>query len=208
MDRKKFTLIAIVITVAAVLSWVVEWYTPDAGTMADWTGLPREVGDWRGVEETLSEGTIALLEPDGLVSIDYVGSEGIEVNLFVASWSGEGRGPHSPLNCLPASGWNVGEATPRELSYGDKTIPARRLKLEFRSRPYVMDFWYITPYGETSSDYRLKLFEMLTSLTLQPRYLTFVRFVAADSEEGLAALDKFAADFIPEIYSLLPQEMR
>ena len=117
-------------------------------------------------------------------------------------------GPHSPLNCLPASGWMLEGSEPHSVDISGRTLNIKRLHLRYRQTPYVMDFWYVTPWGETSSDYQLKLFEMMTSLTLSPRHLTFVRFVAADTPEGLAALENFEKTFLDEIYRRLPVNLQ
>ena len=112
------------------------------------------------------------------------------------------------MNCLPASGWVVEGSALRTIDLGTRTLPAKRLMLRYKQVGHVMDFWYVTPWGETSNDYRLKFNEMLTSLTLRSRHLTFVRFVAKDSPECLAALDRFEKTFLPEIYSRLPLSLR
>jgi EpsI family protein len=206
MDRKKFFLTTIVIIVAAVVSWVVKYRQPTLTDSADWSTFPLQSGEWVGETDVVSQGVIDLLQPSGIFNANYFRSDGIQINLFLGDWLDAHGGPHSPLNCLPASGWAVVETQNRPIPYGSRQIPARRLRLQYGQVFYVMDFWYITPFGETSNDYRLKLDEMLTSLMLQPRHLTFVRFVTRDTEAGRAALDQFEQDFVDEIYQRLPVE--
>ena len=67
-----------------------------------------------------------------------------------------------------------------------------------------MDFWYITNYGETANDYVFKFYEMLSALTLQPKDVAFVRFVADGDPQSLEALEQFKELFLPEIYDRLP----
>ena len=204
MDRKKFFLIAVVIIVAATISWVVKYRQPRLENSADWSTFPLKSGEWVGEIDAVPQGVIDLLQPNGIFNANYFGSDGIQVNLFLGDWSDARVGPHSPLNCVPGSGWLVEESLDHSVQHGKREIPAKRLRLVYKQNDYLMDFWYITPYGETSNDYQLKLYEMLTSLTLQPRHLTFVRFVARDSEAGRAALDRFEQTFINEIYQRLP----
>ena len=204
MDRKKFLLIAVVIIVAAAVSWVVKYCQPRLEGSADWSTLPLKSGEWIGEADVVDQWMIDMLRPNSIFNANYFGSDKIQVNLFLGDWSGTRGGPHSPLNCLPASGWIVKETLDRPVPYGSRRIPARRLCLQHRQELYLMDFWYITPFGETSNDYQLKLYEMLTSLMLRPRHLTFVRFVARDSEAGQAALERFEQTFVDEIYQRLP----
>jgi EpsI family protein len=204
MDRKRFVLILAVIIVGAALSWVIKYRQPTSAVSADWTSLPLEIGEWSGSADEVHAEVVALLQPNSLFSANYYDAEGVQVNLFLGDWSDDHGGPHSPMNCLPASGWTVVGATIRPIDVGGRQIDARRLSMQHRGIAYLMDFWYITPYGETSNDYQLKLFEMLTSLTLQPRHLTFVRFFSRDSEAGRIALDRFETAIISEIYDRLP----
>ncbi|MEW5794993.1 MAG: exosortase C-terminal domain/associated protein EpsI [Candidatus Zixiibacteriota bacterium] len=204
MDRKTFLIIALIITAAGVAGAVVKYQTPKALIGPGWGGFPLQKDDWLGHEDVVAQGVIDLLKPDHLFNANYADNDGHRVNLFLGSFSDPRGGPHSPMNCLPASGWIVESSEPRSIEFGGRVIRAKRLHLRFRQTAHVMDFWYITTWGETASDYQLKLFQMMTSLTLQPRHLTFVRFVAKESPESLAALDRFEAAFLADIYSRLP----
>ena len=205
MDFKKFVVSGTIIVAAAAMGWAVKYQTPEVTRRADWSGMPLQKGDWNGAEDIVAQGVVDLLMPDAIFQANYTGPEGVPVNLFLGSWSDPRGGPHSPLNCLPASGWIVLSTEPHPVEYEGRTIPAQRLRLSYHRTEHLMDFWYITPYGETSNDYRLKLYEMLTSLTFQPRHLTFVRFVARNSESGRRAMDRCEKDFLQEIYGRLPQ---
>jgi len=67
-----------------------------------------------------------------------------------------------------------------------------------------MDFWYITRYGETANDYKLKFYTMISSLTLRPTDKAFVRFVANGDSLSIAAMEEFEAVIIGDIYGHLP----
>ena len=189
MARKTFFIIAAVITVAGLAGWVIKYQTPTALQSAGWSDFPPPKDGWTGAEEVVAPEVIDLLKPDHIIDANYVDLDGNRINLFLGSFSDPRGGPHSPLNCLPASGWMVEGSEPHSVDISGRTLNIKRLHLRYRQTPYVMDFWYVTPWGETSSDYQLKLFEMMTSLTLSPRHLTFVRFVAADTPDGRAALE-------------------
>jgi len=80
--------------------------------------------------------------------------------------------------------------------------------LRYKHQTYVMDFWYITPLGETANDYQLKLYQMFGALLFQPRHLTFVRFVARDTDQNRAALDRFEGAFVEDIYARVPVALK
>lgn len=200
MDRKKHLLILTIIVVTAVISWVIKYRQPKLEVSADWSSMPLEIGEWVGQVDVVAQPVIDLLQPSGLFNADYYDSDGVQVNLFLGDWAESRGGPHSPMNCMPASGWTVHETAAHPVEIEGRQIAAKRLSLQHRRINYLMDYWYITPYGETSNDYQLKLYEMLTSLTLQPRHLTFVRFVARDTDAGRAALERFERHIVSEIY--------
>jgi EpsI family protein len=208
MDRKKSLIIAAIVTLTGLAGWVIKYRAPEALVGAGWKDFPLVKDDWIGKEDIVAQGVIDLLKPDHIFNANYTDDDGRRVNLLLGSFSDPRGGPHSPLNCLPASGWIVEGSTPREIETAGRTIPAKRLLLRYKQLGHVMDFWYVTPWGETSNDYRLKFNEMLTSLTLRPRHLTFVRFVAKDNAESLAALDQFEKTFLGEIYSRLPVDLQ
>jgi len=208
MDRKAFLVTTAVIVLSGLSGWAIKYRSPEALESRGWGDFPLVKDNWRGQEESVIQGVIDLLKPDHLFNANYTDELGNRINLFLGSFSDPRGGPHSPMNCLPASGWVVEGSTPRMITLGERIITAKRLVLTYQQMPYVMDFWYITPSGETANDYCLKFNEMLTSLTLRPRHLTFVRFMAKDTPERRDALDRFERAFLSEIYSRLPVEVR
>jgi EpsI family protein len=208
MARKTFFIIATVLIVAALAGWVIKYQTPTALQSAGFSNFPTSRDGWTGVEEVVAPEVIDLLKPDHIMDANYLDLDGNRVNLFLGSFSDPRGGPHSPLNCLPASGWIVEGSQPRTIEIHGRTLNIKRLLMRYRGIGYVMDFWYVTPWGETSNDYQLKLFEMMTSLTLNPRHLTFIRFFSKDTPEVLAALDRFEKSFLDEIYSRLPVSLQ
>jgi hypothetical protein len=93
---------------------------------------------------------------------------------------------------------------PREININGRIIKANRFHLRLGETKQVMDFWYITRHGETANDYKFKIYTMLSSLTLQPTDVAFIRFVAYDTPSGKQALDDFEQTFVPVIYGYLP----
>ena len=208
MDRKAFLIIAAIILLSGLTCWAIKYQTPEAIAFSGWSDFPLIKDNWIGKEDIVSQGVIDLLKPDHIFNANYADDLGNRVNLFLGGFSDPRGGPHSPMNCLPASGWVVEGSAPLTITLGDRTFFAKRLILTYKQVRHVMDFWYITPWGETANDYRLKFNEMLTSLTLHPRHLTFVRFIAKDTPEGLDAIDRFEKAFLNDIYSRLPVALR
>jgi EpsI family protein len=195
---------ASVVVIGGFFSMLVDYAAPAPVNSLDWSDFPLHKGEWRGFVESVSPEAIALLDPEQLFSARYFNKEQVPVSLFFDHFSGVRGGPHSPLNCMPASGWTIQRSEPREIAFDGRTFTAKRLFLTTHEQGYIMDFWYVTAVGETANDYALKLYEALTSLLFKQRQLTFVRVMAPDSPAGRDAIDQFEADFLSEIYGRLP----
>lgn len=71
--------------------------------------FPRTIGNWTFLQDAVVEPEIRdFLKADDLLSRNYLDASGKgAANLFVAAFRtlSNGASPHSPKNCLPASGW-------------------------------------------------------------------------------------------------------
>ena len=206
MGKRTFSLVIVLLLVTFTAASIIKYYQPESTAVISFDSFPLKKDDWVGTREIIPDYVYDLLQPKEIFSANYTNADGSVVHLlfdFFTSGSSFG-GPHSPRNCLPGSGWVITGSEHRLITVGDRTIPAERLQLQLDKKRQVMDFWYITDYGETSNDYVFKFYSMLSSLALEPGDVAFVRFVANDDEIGHAALDEFESLLIPEIYTYMP----
>ncbi len=206
MDKKSFYISLIVIALTFAMTLLIKFYRPETAGNVNFDSFPLEIGDWKGTKETLDPQILELLNPQAIISATYVNSEGISIHLLFDFFSSEAAfgGPHSPRNCLPGSGWVITETVANNIRNKNSVIPAGRFQLQMHKSKQVMDFWYITNYGETANDYVFKLYELLSALTFKPRDIAFVRFVAKDDPKSLKALEEFQTLMLKEIYGHLP----
>ena len=156
--------------------------------------------------EKIPEPIVEMLSPDEILSASFTNSSGNKVQLFVDYYAPENSvgSIHSPRNCLPGSGWVIAGSEPNTIEFGGRQIDAVRFYLALGSSRQVMDFWYITRFGETANDFRLKFNTMVSSLVLRPTDKAFVRFVTDDDSRSVAAMEEFEGLFIGEVYKGLP----
>jgi EpsI family protein len=206
MEKKSFIAILTILVFTFTACTVIKYYRAPVRKMVTIKDLPLAKDGWVGKPDYVSPDTREMLSADGLFSASYISPSGSSVQLFVDYFSPENIAGaiHSPRNCLPGSGWVIVGSVPRIIDAGERRISASRFSLELGGSRDVMDFWYITRYGETASDYRLKFNTMISSLTLRPTDKAFVRFVTSDDSQSIAALDKFERLYIDEIYRRLP----
>lgn len=208
MDKKSFTVIIIVLVLTFASTIILKQYHPESTAVVSFDNFPLELDGWVGSRKTIAPYVIELLKPQDIFSATYVNDKGFKVSLFFDFFSsGKGLGgPHSPRNCLPGSGWTIHENKKHIIKLNQKEISVHRLNLRYEKTRHIMDFWYVTHYGETGNDYLFKIYEILNSLTFQPKDVAFIRFIVEDSPENIEALNEFQQIFTKEIYKFLPFE--
>lgn len=206
MDKKSFTLIVIILLVTFAVTLMIRFYRPASAGAVNFDDFPLQLGDWQGDRDTVSATVLELLNPQDIFSATYVNRQGVKIHLLFDYFSSDASfgGPHSPRNCLPGSGWVITETVPNDLQLDNHRIEANRFELRLQERQQVMDFWYVTGYGETANDYTFKLYMMLSALTFRPRDVAFVRFVTDRNPQSLEALQEFQKLAIKEIYARMP----
>jgi EpsI family protein len=143
--------------------------------------LPFQIGEWRGRDlGRFDAETEAVLQADSYVMRRYVRA-GIPVDLFVAYYATQrsGHTMHSPLNCLPGTGWewldrrreNVSVAPGREI--GINANVARK-----NGQQDLVYYWYQSHGRAVSSEYRNRLLLVQDSLTLHRSDGALVRVTA------------------------------
>ena len=206
MEKKSFIILLSALIFTFLVTTVIKHYRSPVRLDNILINMPLAKGDWSGRIEPMDPAMQQLLSPDRLFSASFKNSAGNNVQLFVDYYSPDNLSGtiHSPRNCLPGSGWIIAGAAPRSFSFNGHIIHASRFNLNLGGSRQVMDFWYVTRQGETANDYVLKFNTMLSSLMLRPTDKAFIRFVAADDPQSLAALERFESLFISEIYHRLP----
>lgn len=206
MAKKSFALIIAAVLVTFALTFLVKYYRPASAGDVDFDDFPLTLGQWQGERETVSQGVLDLLNPKDIFSGTYINAQGVKIHLLFDFFSSEADfgGPHSPRNCLPGSGWMIRDTYDNRVACAGSDLSAGRFELELKGARKVMDFWYVTRFGETASDYEFKWHLLLSSLSFKPRDVAFVRFVADADPESLEALKDFQRLAVEEIYRRLP----
>lgn len=205
MAKKTFLSLLAVLLVTFAFGLLITFYRPEVSTKVNIAEFPRSIEGWAARELPLSQNILDLLDPDAILLADYTNAERLSVELFFSYFASENTsgGLHSPRNCLPGSGWVIISSEPRELQIEGRVIPATRMHIRFGNEIRIVDFWYITRHGETSNDYALKFYQMLSALTLRPTDVAFVRLISRDHPEAIAALERFEQIITPKIYAHL-----
>ena len=206
MAKKAFLIMLALLVATFAFSAALHYGRPSMGHRINVAQFPLVKGDWKAQTLPIEKGVIAMLRPDAIFDALYVNSSGVRVDLFFSYFSGDNAqsGVHSPRNCMPGAGWTIERTERHDIPVGAGIIPVSRMYVRYEADTRVVDYWYITRRGETSSDYSLKLFTMLSAISFQPADVAFIRFITADDPASLSQLEAFETEFIGDIYGLLP----
>ena len=165
MGNKAFAVILSILLATFAFNFAIKYYRPTTAQNVDLESFPIKKAEWSGQRDIMPDYVIEMLNPQQIFSATYTNPKGIKIQLLIAYYSGKRKfgGPHSPRNCLPGGGWNIGATEDYYIKTGDRTINAVRFHLKKKEAKQLMDFWYITKYGETGNDYVFKLYSMLSS---------------------------------------------
>jgi len=170
--------------------------------------LPLQIDDWRGHDlGRFDRDTEAVLQADDYLLRRYT-REGVPVDLFVAYYATQRSGHtiHSPLNCLPGTGWEWVDRHRERISVG----PGREIDINGNvarksGEQSLVYYWYQSHGRATASEYRNKLLLVQDALTLHRSDGALVR-VTAPVLPRLARSADLAA-FIRALYPILARHL-
>ena len=175
--------------------------------------FPSEVGAWRqvGRDERFDEATETVLRADDYVSREYVTGDGQTASLYVGYYLTQRTGAtyHSPLNCLPGSGWELNEPGTVEISpaNGAPAFEANRYVVQHGSDRQLMVYWYQGRGRAVANEYRDKVYTVLDSIRLRRSDGAMVRLlvpVRGSEAEALESAREFAAQVAPNLAPYVP----
>jgi EpsI family protein len=174
--------------------------------------LPRQLGAWRFYEEGVIEQEVQdQLQADELLNRSYVISNsggGRAANLFVAYFRSQrtGRGPHSPRNCLPGSGWTplVSDTLSIPVS-GRNPIEVNRYIVQRGGVKSLVFYWYQSRDRTVASEYAAKFYVVADAIRYNRTDTALVRVVVPIVNDDADAAQGVATDFVRSFFVPLRQ---
>ena len=175
--------------------------------------FPAEVGGWRqfGRDERFDAATEAVLRADDYVSREYATADGRTASLYVGYYLTQRTGAtyHSPLNCLPGSGWELNEPGTVEIkpANGAPAFEANRYVVQHGSDRQLMIYWYQGRGRAVANEYRDKVYTVLDSIRLRRSDGAMVRLlvpVHGSEGEALESARQLASQVAPNLAPYVP----
>lgn len=175
----------------------------------DLSAFPESVGAWQrtGVDQILDDETMKVLRATDYVLRDYRKSNGQAANFYVGYYASQRTGAtyHSPLNCLPGSGWTLSEPGKATVALPDGTsFVANKYVIQNGEYKSLMIYWYQGRGRNVASEYWGKVYTVLDSVRLRRSDGAMVRVTVpiGDSE---ARAEQAAIEFATAASAVLPE---
>lgn len=186
--------------------------------------FPAQVGGWSkfGVDQRFDRATEEVLRADDYLSRNYTKPSAngatIPASLYVGYYNTQRTGAtyHSPLNCLPGSGWVLTEGERATVTPADGASPflVNRYTIANGRDRQLMLYWYSGRGRNTASEYQDKINTVLDSMTRRRSDGAMVRLLvpisaagdgAKAEAEALAVIQDFAAQVSTRLSPFVPK---
>lgn len=130
--------------------------------------FPQQIGSWRqqGQDGRFDSETEKVLRADDYVSRNFE-ANGVVGSLYIGYYATQRTGAtyHSPLNCLPGSGWVMSDGGQISISRANgATFQANRYVIQSGSQRALMIYWYQGRGGAVASEYWAKIYTVFDSV--------------------------------------------
>jgi EpsI family protein len=175
--------------------------------------FPAAIGGWRqqGDDQKFDAETERVLRADDYLSRNYQSPDGRNASLYVGYYASQRTGAtyHSPLNCLPGSGWVMSDG-------GRITISPTGRRSSFEVNRYVVQngnaralmlYWYEGRGRAVASEYWGKIYTVIDSVRRRRSDGAMVRImvpIGASKEDAEKTAVELASQAAPELPTFVP----
>lgn len=175
--------------------------------------FPRTFGKWTLVSDNqLSRTEKEMLGVDDYIDRNYRSTNGQIINLYVSYFASmEGKGFHSPRNCMPGAGWDIASLKPLTLysrhSEGTQVV-INQMTMQKGAEQQIVLYWYYCRGRIIHSEYMEKIYQVIDSIFKRRTDGSFVRIIASSDKEhatfALNNMKEFTRRVIPLLEEYLP----
>ena len=181
--------------------------------------VPFTIGEWRGRDEPeFQPDVLAMLGVDDYLNRVYR-TKGAAVGLYVGYYDSQRQGDtaHSPMNCLPGTGWTPVRSdyltimVPRESDPRGVPITVRRYRVRRGADEALVFYWYQSHGRVVANEYWSKAYMVYDAVSLNRTDTALVRLVSmlpgdgAGVEQAQQATVSFARSAFPVLERHLPR---
>jgi EpsI family protein len=173
--------------------------------------FPAQMGSWRQVGDDIrfNDETEKVLRADDYLSRNFV-SNGLMASLYVGYYATQRNGAtyHSPLNCLPGSGWVMSDPARITITpTGGVPFEANRFVIANGRDRALMVYWYQGRGRAVASEYWGKIYTVLDSVRRRRSDGAMVRVMVPlgnSQEEAQKTAVEMAAQAATQLTEFVP----
>lgn len=174
--------------------------------------FPVQLGAWRqaGSDQRFDKETENILRADDYVMRNYALPDGRVASFYVGYYATQRNGStyHSPLNCLPGSGWTMNDPGSIRITpaSGAPQFEANRYIIQKGSDRQLLVYWYQGRGRALASEYWGKIYTVLDSMRWHRSDGALVRVMTplGRSEQSEQLALEGAADLAAQVAPALP----
>jgi len=205
----RFGVLLVVLVVAGIVvnGWV---YLGEAHVeRQELKNFPSQLGAWKqeGGDQRFDAQTVSVLRASDYLLRGYRVGNDKHASLYVGYYATQrdGASYHSPLNCLPGSGWSMTKPALVTIGLPDgKTFVANKYVIENGNARELMIYWYQGRGRFIANEYWGKIYTVLDSVSLRRSDAAMVRVTVPITGSETAALES-AREFAAAASEVLPE---
>ncbi len=212
MKNIRYVLTIVVLIAAAILNYY--FSKPDVSLpRKNLAEFPKSLGDWTVVSDhEIDKQSMEILQVDDYFMRNYRNSAGETVGLYIGYFKSqrEGKGIHSPRQCLPGAGWVPVDTSVYRMkvpSHNPETIQVNKFVMGKGLDRQLYFFWYHGRGRIYASEYWNKIYLIWDGLTKKRTDGALVRVngpVMGNPEEALKTESDFIQLFFPLLKEYIP----
>jgi EpsI family protein len=212
-DSARFGLLFVVLLLGGVVINIWHWVGEAKVERRALSEMPSQVGSWRqaGADQRFDQQTESVLRADDYLSRNYALPDGRTASFYVGYYASQRTGAtyHSPLNCLPGSGWEMDEAASVTITpaNGEPAFEANRYIVQNGDNRQLLIYWYQGRGRKVASEYWGKIYTVIDSVRRRRSDGSMVRVmmpVGQSEEATLKAATDLAAQIAPALPAFVP----
>ncbi len=212
MKNTRFILTILILLAATALNYY--FSKPDTSLpRTPLSEFPKELGDWTAMSEHKIEGrSMEVLRVDDYFMRNYRNSSGEIIGLYIGYFNSqrEGKGIHSPRQCLPGAGWVAVDTSVYNMpisGHHPETAPVNKFIMGKGLDRQLYLFWYHGRSRVYASEYWNKIYLIWDGLTKKRTDGALIRVnnpVLGNPESALKTQTEFINLFFPLLKEYIP----
>jgi EpsI family protein len=208
----RFAGLLILLLVGGIIVNALEYLGETPAARKELKEFPKQLGSWQqiGPDQRFDDATLSVLRASDYLMRNYSTADGQGGNIYVGYYASQKDGVtyHSPLNCLPGSGWTM--TNPGRITItppGRPSFEANRYVIQNAGAKELLIYWYQGRGRAVASEYWGKVYTVIDSVRLRRSDGAMVRVmvpVGKSEADALKAGTELAASISPFLPEFIP----